>query len=266
MLFGLGACAVPGAVAAVPTLAVPAFPITAYAERFDADGLIGDRWVVRRSRGDPPIDLIVLILPQARYATSIAPVARADLAPRLFPPLPCRAAAVVTNGGFFWRSIKGPRALGLVRVSGRTLTRPSGRRYGGFLTATDGTFAVLRRQAANTALRATDAIESSPIIVWNARSDMKSDDGIRFDRVALGTTVDGQLVIVGAFAPDQETVTLTELGALAMAAVRLRQKRLDTLIALDGGPSAHLYLARQRRLFGFGGSMYLPNAVCVTRR
>lgn len=230
------------------------------------DGAI-DVWRMRRAGStDHDFDLVSVVLPQSAYATAILPVRRADFAAVLLRPDLCRNAAVVTNGGFFFHSGTTSRPLGLVRAAGRTLSRASGRRYGGFLVANAGRLAILRRSDAKTALAAQDGIESSPIIVWQGRSDMTSDDGIRFDRVAIGSTADGRAVVVGAFGSDQDTVSLSELGTLAMAAVRAQGARLDTLLALDGGPSAHIYLAAQRRLFGFAGSIYLPNAVCIGRR
>ncbi len=252
----------PGAGLAIPT----AFSAARHVERLDGAGYLGDRWILRSRRGDAMVELVVLLLPQARFSTSVAPLSYAAPARQLFRGAPCRNAAVVTNGGFFWRHASGPRPLGLVRVDGRTLSRPSGRRYGGFLTSDGGRLALLPRGSRSVAVRAEDAIESSPMIVRAGLSDMKSDDGVRFDRVAIGLTADDHAVVVGAFARDQETVTLSEIGALARSAVQLRGKRLETLLALDGGPSAHVYLPASRRLFGFAGSIYVPNVICMVPR
>lgn len=236
------------------------FRAAQHVERFDAAGYLADRWMLHARRGDAEVKLVVIILPQAHFTTSVSSVSFATMAGRLFRAATCPNAQVVTNGGFFWRSAKGPRPLGLVQVGGRTLSKPSGRKSGGFLKSDSGRLAVLPRTERAAALRADDAIESSPILIWDGRSGMRSDDGVRFDRVAIGTTADDHVVVAGAFARDQETVTLTEFGTLASNVVRTRGKKLQTLLALDGRPSAHIYLPQSNRLFGFWDRSMCPTS------
>ncbi len=223
-------------------------------------------WLLVRRQSGETFTIVLAILPQTRFRAWIDPANRGGIAPALFGGDVCRGAAIAINGSFYWRRKGEARPLGLVRVGGRTLIAPSSRRYGGFLAIRNGNVAVLRRTMVERATTADDAIEATPILVWNGASDMKSDDGVRFDRVAIGETRDGSVAIVGAFGTDQRTVTLVEMGRIAIAASASEGRSLTTLLALDGGPSAHVALPGARRIYGDRGGMFLPNAICVSAR
>jgi hypothetical protein len=171
---------------------------------------------------------------------------------------------VAVNGGFFLRQGEARKPLGLVRVDGRTLSKASRRRSGGVLAIRGGELQVLPRRNIAEALAATDAIESTPLVIEAGRNAMRSDDRIRFDRVAIGRATDGGVLIVGAFGKNQDSISLWELGVLARAAMKARGGTVRDLLALDGGPSAHIAIGD--RLFGYRGPAYLPNAICLTPR
>lgn len=224
-----------------------------------------DTWTLRRDRapGGGPVTLVLVTLPRGTARARIVPVSRGGSSTDLFRPALC-PGGVAINGGFFLRRGAIRTALGLVRVNGRTLSKPSRRRSGGLLAINDGELEVLPRREIARALRATDAIESTPVVIEGRRNAMRSDDGVRFDRVAIGRAADGGLLIVGAFGRNQDSVSLWELGVLARAAMKAQGGLVQDLLAMDGGPSAHILFGD--RLFGYRGPAYLPNAVCVTPR
>ena len=71
---------------------------------------------------------------------------------------------------------------------------------------------------------------------------------------------------VAAFAPDQRTVSLAEFARLAALAAARAGTRIVGLLAMDGGPSAHLWFPGAGQLFGARGDVYLPSAVCLVPR
>jgi hypothetical protein len=227
-----------------------------------------DSWRLQRKqdRTSALIDLVVVTFPDKGTTAHIQPVLKRASATSLFTPALCPRAIVVVNGSFYVRDGDQTAPLGLVRVGGKTLASASLRRSGGFLVVNDGKIEVLPRAAKARAQVATDAIESTPIVVRNGANDMRSDDHVRFDRVGVGTATNGRTVVIGAFADDQDSVSLYEFSTLARAAVAATGARLMDLIAMDGGPSAHVYLPGLKRMYGYRGAAYLPNAICIGPR
>jgi len=261
-----GALAVQGAMAsAAPAELAPGFKIAA---RSSGKGgpLHLYSWRLQRSgNSSTPIDLILVTAQNKDIQARIQPVLKRGSAMSLYTPSLCPRALLVTNGSFYVRDGDKSAPLGLVRSGGTTLAKLSKRRSGGFLVVNGGRIGILPRAAAGRAMTATDAIESTPIVVRNGANDMRSDDGVRFDRVGVGTTSNGT-VVIGAFADNQDSITLFEFSTLARAAVAATGRRLSNLLAMDGGPSAHIYLPAAKRLYGYRGGAYLPNAVCIGAR
>jgi hypothetical protein len=227
-----------------------------------------DSWRLKRRNetASAPIELVLATVVDQKTKAHIQPVLKRGSALSLFTQTLCPRAFVVANGSFYIRDGDKTAPLGLVRVGGKTLANPSRRRSGGFLVVNNGKIDVLPRRSKARALIATDAIESTPLLVKNGADDMRSDDGVRFDRVAVGTAANGRTVVIGAFAENQDTASLYEFSALARAAVASIGGRLSNLLAMDGGPSAHIYLPRLKRLYGYRGAAYLPNAICIGPR
>lgn len=254
-------------VCAAQTELAPGFKVVAKKSSKEALFYLYD-WRLQRN-GDAlssPIDLILVMAEDKDIQARIQPVLKRGSAVSLYAPSLCPRAHIITNGSFYTRDGDKSAPLGLVRSGGKTLSKLSQRRSGGFLVINQGKIGILPRAATARALIATDAIESSPIVVREGANDMRSDDGVRFDRVGVGTASNGKTVVVGAFAEDQDSITLFEFSSLARAAVMASGGRLRNLLAMDGGPSAHIYLPRARRLYGYRGPAYLPNAICIGPR
>jgi phosphodiester glycosidase len=262
------ALAAPGAVvSAAPAELSPGFTVvTKSSSRHTLLRL--DSWRLERKADatSARIDFIVVTFADKETKARIQPILKQGSALALYAPAVCPRALVVVNGSFYIRNGEKTAPLGLVRVNGKTLQGPSQRRSGGFLAINNGKISVLPRAARARALAAADAIESTPIVVRNGANDMRSDDGVRFDRVGVGTATNGKTLVIGAFAEDQDSISLSEFSALSRAAVAATGGRLIDLLAMDGGPSAHIYLPNAKRLYGYRGPAYLPNAICVGAR
>ena len=227
-----------------------------------------DVWKLRRREGQgAPVTLVFAVLPEARARVSIEYVDREGATSSVYAPGFCPGAIAVANGNFFLDDAQGKRPLGLLRVRGRQFAPTSRRRTGGFLAVDKhGRIVVLPRAMAAQAKAAASAIESTPIIILGGRDAMHGDQRDRFDRIAVGHARNGAAVIVGAFAQDQQTVSLAEFARLALTAAARRRIVLEGMLAMDGGPSAHLWFPNSGVLYGHRGPAYLPSAVCVTPR
>ena len=211
------------------------------------------------------LHLVTLYVPTDGAVVTIRAVDRQGDAETLVTRAGCPASAAAINGGFYIRDQAGARPLGLVRIDGVTRSKPSKRKFGGFLVVADGRLAVLPRDAVAPALKAAYAIESSPRLMEGGVGGIRGDNGERFDRVAIGTSADGGVLVIGVFGEDQDTVRMGEFSTLAAAAAGLAGHPARDLIAMDGGPSAHIRLGAQGKFYGYRGPAFLPNVVCLAK-
>lgn len=231
-----------------------------------ADGIIGQTRTLRRQEDGSNVKLVSFVSDPFKTRLSIKPVDKSGSAAKVFAANSCSNALIVTNGTFYIRDTTGTRPLGLVRIDGITLSPPSTRTSGGFLAINDGKPRVFPRQAKAEALRAANAIESAPIVEENGTNGIHSDDGIRFDRIGIGLTETGETLIIAVFGNDQNGVSLFEFEQMAAWVTDQNSLRIKDFIAMDGGPSAHIYLPKTLDLLGDRGFVYIPNVVCLTRR
>jgi hypothetical protein len=222
-------------------------------------------WLLRRAIGsDEPVTLVIATLPSSRYRAVIQHANRYGPTTSVYTTGLCDDGAVVVNGNFFVdiKNVKSP--LGLLRVKGETITRTSSRKTGGFLIVEPGgTTRILTKPMAKQAELAADVIESTPVLINDGRDAMRGDDHVKFDRVAVGNSSSGHLVFVGVFASQQRTMSLAEFSRLVAAAARTQRVEINDLIAMDGGPSAHLWLPILKKLHGARGPTYLPSVICA---
>jgi len=253
------------ATAQAPRPFVPGFALLASSSQGVRGGEVSS-FTLRRNGRESSIALVMAIAPKARAWASVRTVLREGPARATYVQGPCQDALAVVNGSFFYKDERGYSPMGLVRVDGAALQGPSPRTSGGFLTSDGRTVAIVPKGKPAAALKARFAVESAPILIADGASGMRSNDGRRYDRVAVGITADGDLMAIGAFGPSQASVSLWEFEKLAREAAARRGERIADLIAMDGGPSAHLYLPggpAKAGLYGHLGRIYTPNVVCI---
>ena len=227
-----------------------------------------DIWQIRRAiANDVPVALVMVTLPANRYRAAIQHVNRFGPTASIYTTGLCNRSVVVVNGNFFVDTDNVKSPLGLLKVKGRTITGASSRKTGGFLAVKpDGTITIFTRSEAKEAKLATDVVESTPVLIHDSMDVMRGDDHVKFDRVAVGNARNGDLIFIGAFANQQKALSLAEFARLAAAAARTRGMEINGLMAMDGGPSAHLWLPTAKTLHGARGPTYLPSAICAMPR
>ena len=243
---------------------IPGFAAAAHTTLLGAKKSRIDFWGLRRTeRGGGSLTLAMVTTPRRAARVRFIEVGRRAMARPLYESVDCPGALAMINGSFFEGDRRTEHIQGLLRLNGRTLRGPSARTSGGFL-ATDGrTLKVFDRDQAAFAESQANAIESSPILIRRGLSGMRRDDRVRADRVAAGVTTDGDVVLFAAFGQGGRGVSLYEFEELIRAGAAVQGKILADVIALDGGPSAHLWLPRQEVFLGQTGSIFLTDAVCV---
>lgn len=246
---------------------IPGFRILLSSNKARGGGHFAQWSLTRTAREHQTVSLVMAIAPKARAWVSVRPVLKDGPARPTYVQGPCQDALAVVNGSFFYRDDKGARPMGLVRVDGRTVQGPSPRTSGGFLTSDGSSIRLVLKAQPEKAMAARFAVESAPILIWNGKNGMRSDDRQRHDRVGVGITRDGDIVVVGAFGPAAAGVSLWEFEKLVRQAAINQGEQVADFIALDGGPSAHFYMPNGEGkggvLLGHLGPIYTPNVVCV---
>jgi uncharacterized protein YigE (DUF2233 family) len=111
------------------------------------------------------------------------------------------------------------------------------------------------------------AVQAKPLVVEGGRNGIFSDDGVISDRVGIGFTKDGDLLISGAFrAKNYRAISLFDFGRLMAAASQDGGPGVRTMLNLEGGPGAHIYFPGLQRHFGISGSDFVMNAIHVRRK
>lgn len=223
-------------------------------------------FTLRRATGaDAPVQLVWAQGSAAASTIHIIPVERRGAPDPLYRgvALPPNTLAAI-NGSFFEGRSGAPdeRPMGLLRIAGQTRIRTSRRRGGGFLIVDGRTVRVVDRSQTAVAEAARGAVESSPVLIYRGANGMRRDDAVRYDRVAAGVTVSGRPLLLGAFGRGQDCISLYEFERLARAAAAAHGEAITDLIAMDGGPSAHMLLPGGT-LYGATRSIYLTNLIAL---
>ena len=206
--------------------------------------------------------MVVAMAPEAA-GWSVVPVDRSGGRAALLKQLDCPDAVVVTSGGFFVEDDAGTsRPLGLAVADGKQVSPFGDRRYGGVLAQIEGQTAIFPVRAFPQDRPWQEALQSSPIVVADGANDMNGDDGQAANRLAVGLDADGGLVVVGAFRAGHRALSLYAFADLIVALKAAAGIDVRTALALDGGPSAGLYVPSLDAWDGSRGIGYVPDALC----
>lgn len=175
---------------------------------------------------------------------------------RIPASIACNGVAI--TGGFSRQSGDNLGPQGLVRTGDRTVSSLAGWRDGGVLSIVGDTARVVRIAEWRDAPTSKGiALQAKPLLVADGKVDEPLGDRSRWNRVAVGTMRDGRVVLIGAFTPHNNAVTLREF---AQDAISVLGSNLAMLLNMDGGPSAFLY-SRDVRLMPSQGAV--TTYVCV---
>jgi len=174
------------------------------------------------------------------------------------------AAAALINGGFFGFDGGGAHIpLGLVVANGRVKCPKHPWTSGGVVSATKVGVTISRTRQFALSQDIIQALQSKPLLVEDGGSGIRSDDGALFDRSAFGVSQNGEGLLTGAFTESGRTVTLKEFAQLLLDWAEQQHVKLGHVLAMDGGPGAHLYLPRARQHFGSDVDQFVPNVIRV---
>lgn len=211
-----------------------------------------------------PLSVVAVVSSSPKPSFRIFDVRKEGRIYELLQAVECEGAIALSNGGFYLEDDDGkPHPMGLAIASDETINPFRPRRFGGYAVLEGGKPAILPVKSRNRAEAAEQAIQSSPIVVANGANDMNSDDGVKFNRTAVGITSDGRTVLVGAFRTRGSAISLYDFADAIVGMNSAGGPEIDVALALDGGPSSQILIPSTGDVYGYDGPNYLPNAVCL---
>lgn len=160
------------------------------------------------------------------------------------------------------------RPVGLFISGGRQLSGMAPWNSGGMLFERQGSIGIIPVKGWH--MEASDvscAIQTKPLLVENGSNGVYSDDGYLSDRVGIGFTADGDLMVAGAFrAQDGRALSLYDFGRLMAIPAKDGGPDARTFLGLEGGPGAHIYFPLVKQHFGQSGPGFVMNAIHVRMR
>ena len=222
-------------------------------------------WEIRdTSKKRNHLSIIAVVAPRDTFGLRVIRVELDGRIPKLLEQIDCRNRIVLSNGGFYIQNDDGTRQpLGLAQSEGVEISPFSPRSFGGFLAWTGKELRVIPVKKRNEVEESYEALQSSPILVHRQKNDIYSDDNVLFNRVAIGFTVDGDVVVLGAFRRKGSAVSLYAFADLILEMADNGGPSVQSALAMDGGPSSGIAIPVLKKEFGYSGVSYLPNAVCI---
>ena len=111
------------------------------------------------------------------------------------------------------------------------------------------------------------AIQAKPLVVEDQQNGIRSPVHERFNRVGIGFTTEGDILVAGAFRKDDRAVSLYDFGLLLSAHIKGGIPKAEIVVNLKGGPGAHIYMpGLDNRHFGFSGVEFVSGSIHIQKK
>ena len=169
---------------------------------------------------------------------------------------------VVQNGGFFENGPNETRfPLGLIIADGMQRNPKVDWGSGGILLRSRDEARIVPLPAFGNEPGITEAIQSKPILVKDGKSGIYTSRPEYFNRTAVGLDASGNYICIGAFTDNGDAVSLYEFAELLIRLREIGGPSIQDALALDGGPSAHIYIPSIHKHYGYATDNYVPNVL-----
>lgn len=207
----------------------------------------------------PKVSYVYAVIDPKTVALAVKSFDRPTRIPEIRASIACKGVAI--TGGFSRNSGGGLKPLGLARTAAGTLSGVAKWKDGGVLVIAGGDVRLMRIATWNGAPSSTGmSLQSHPFVVFDGKVDEPLKDGKRWNRVGLGLLKDGRIVMIGAFTPQNNAVTLRHF---AQDAIAILGTDLVSLLNMDGGPSAFMLWSDDRMLPAQGS---VTTYLCAEKR
>lgn len=249
------------------TLSQTAFAGTALADfyrthRIDSYKLEGNADLKVHNFGE--YQLAEVFIPAGESNVTVHDLRIKGLAVEAYKKITTPHTLVVVGGGFFGYNSNGKETpIGLTREDNVRKVALMPWSHGGVMTSDGkGTLRIFPAENANQGGRWPYALQSKPIIILNGKVDVsKNLRDANFNRVAIGTTAEGDILIVGLFHGFGQAATLVKFSEIYKRIADRRSLKILRALAMDGGAGAQIHIPSLDMSFGDTGLSYFPNAI-----
>lgn len=213
--------------------------------------------------------LVELFVPAGISRVTVHDLQTKGVASEAYEQITDEDTLAVVGGGFFGYDNDGAETpIGLVRESGERKIALMPWDHGGVLTSDgEGAVRIFPANNASQGGRWSYALQSKPIIILNGNVDVgKNLRDAEFNRVAVGTTREGDLLIVGLFNSFGQAGTLVQFSNIYKFVADKRNLHVLRALAMDGGAGAQIHIPKLKMRFGDTGMSYFPNAIRVSAK
>jgi uncharacterized protein YigE (DUF2233 family) len=211
---------------------------------------------------------VTAYIPANSSALSVHDIRKKSTANQAYAPLANNHTILIASGGFFgFRSDGVEKPIGLIRSNGKRRVKIMEWDHGGILVSDrKGNVKIIPAQNRNQAGAWPEAIQSKPIILYKGAIDIhKNPRDAEFNRVAIGYTLDGDMLVVGVFHSFSQASTLYDFAQIFKDSADSRGLKIHRALALDGGAGAQIHIPSKGLRFGDSGRSYFPNAIRIDR-
>lgn len=208
--------------------------------------------------------LVELFIPATTSNVTVHDLRVKDAAVRAYKKISTPSTIAIIGGGFFGYDKAGKESpIGLTRQDNVRKVALMPWSHGGVLASDGkGTIRIFPAESASQGGRWAYALQSKPIIILNGSVDVaKNLRDADFNRVAIGTTLEGDILIVGLFHGFGQAATLVDFSQLYRKVADARGLKILRALAMDGGVGAQIFIPKLDMSFGDTGVSYFPNAV-----
>lgn len=210
--------------------------------------------------------LVELFVPAGVSRVTVHDLQTKGIANEAYEQITEEDTLAVVGGGFFGYDKDGEETpIGLVRENGERKVALMPWDHGGVLTSDgEGTVRIFPANNASQGGRWSYALQSKPIIILNGNVDVgKNLRDAEFNRVAVGVTHEGDLLIVGLFNSFGQAGTLVQFSHIYKSVADKRNLNILRALAMDGGAGAQIHIPKLKMRFGDTGLSYFPSAVRI---
>lgn len=213
--------------------------------------------------------VVEIFLRSETVAMSVHEIRKRETADSAYKGIIRPETLVVVSGGFFGYNHSGDETpIGLVRQGGKKKVALIEWSYGGVLVSDRvGNVKIIPANNSSQAGGWSEAIQSKPIIVFKGKVDVRKNlHDAPFNRVAIGNTYAGDILIVGVFHEFGEAATILDFAQIYKKIADTRGLKILRALAMDGGTGAQISIPSENVSFGDTGLSYFPNAVRFDRK
>lgn len=208
--------------------------------------------------------LVEVFIPATQALVTVHELKFKGTAAEAYEQITSENTLAVVGGGFYGYDSSGNETpIGLTRENNARKVAFIPWSSGGVLASDGmGDVKIFPVESGKQGGRWTFALQSKPIIILNGNVDVsRNQRDSDFNRVAVGLTREGDILILGLFHVFGQAGTLVQFSRIYKDVADKRGVKILRALAMDGGAGAQIHIPQMKKSFGDTGLSYFPNAI-----